>query len=223
MTRTGCVLSLAACLMAAGAPGAETADSAAKAGNQQDKPLRNMLVINEDNSHFFGSRKPEEMTLAGLNAFVDQYAGSAVTHLFLCPNAMRASFRSGSRDAIWDPVGGKEPEGLWPQNAKRLFEAIGNRRAALLCGEEDPTDCHRRRLIGRVLGERGVGVLHIRGDGRVQTEEEVTREERFRKTKGQLTLFDLEEAEPWRSTRSVSPRRPRPNSSGASNGPESSG
>jgi len=106
---------------------------------------------------------------------------------------------------------------------ERLFEAVADRRAALLCGEEDPTGCHRRRLIGRVLGERGVGLLHIRGDGRLQTEEEVAREERFRKTRGQLTLFDLEEAEPWRSTRSVSPRRPRPSSSEPSNGPESSG
>ena len=121
--RTGCLLSLAAWLMAAGASGGETDDSAAEVRNQRDQPLRNMLVINEDNSHFFGSRKPEAMTLAGLNAFVDQYAGSAVTHLFLCPNAMRASFRSGSRDAIWDPVGGKEPTGTWPQNAKRLFQA----------------------------------------------------------------------------------------------------
>jgi hypothetical protein len=96
---------------------------AAGAGGPPHDTLRNMLVINEDNSHFFGSRKPEAMTLAGLQAFVDQYAGSAVTHLFLCPNAMRASFRSRSRDAIWDPVGGKEPQGAWPQNAKRLFEA----------------------------------------------------------------------------------------------------
>jgi len=63
------------------------------------------------------------MTLAGLHAFVDQYAGSAVTHLFLCPNSMRASFRSRSRDAIWDPVAGKEPPGMWPQNAKRLDKA----------------------------------------------------------------------------------------------------
>ena len=36
---------------------------------------------------------------------------------------MRASFRSRSRDAIWDPVDGKEPDGIWPQNAKRLSEA----------------------------------------------------------------------------------------------------
>ncbi len=85
--------------------------------------LQNMLVINEDNSHFFGSRQPEDMTPSGLHAFVDQYAGSAVTHLFLCPNAMRASFRSSSRDAIWDPVDGEEPDGRWPQNAKRLHQA----------------------------------------------------------------------------------------------------
>lgn len=90
---------------------------------QQAATLGNMLVINEDNSHFFGSRRPEDMTLAGLHAFVDQYAGSAVTHLFLNANAMRASFRSRSRDAIWDPVNGKEPDGRWPQNAKRLSEA----------------------------------------------------------------------------------------------------
>ncbi len=89
----------------------------------QPRSLENMLVLNEDDSHFFGTRRPESMTLAGLHAFVDQYAGSAVTHLFLCPNAMRASFRSRTRDAIWDPVAGKEPEGLWPENAKRLFAA----------------------------------------------------------------------------------------------------
>ena len=85
--------------------------------------LQNMLVINEDNSHFFGSRKPEKMTLEELHAWVDQYADGAVTHLFLCPNSMRASFRSRSRDAIWDPVKGKEPQGLWPENAKRLHDA----------------------------------------------------------------------------------------------------
>ena len=85
--------------------------------------LHNMLVINEDNSHFFSSRKPEDMNLKGLHAWVDQYAGSSVTHLFLCSTAMRASFRSKSRDAIWDPVNGKEPQDRWPQNAKRLHEA----------------------------------------------------------------------------------------------------
>jgi hypothetical protein len=119
MKRRTFFLMLVACPIVAAASGGEPADRRVQASG----PLRAMLAINEDNSHFFGTRRPEDMTLAGLHAFVDQYAGSAVTHLFLCPNAMRASFRSRSRDAIWDPVGQKEPEDLWPRNAKRLFEA----------------------------------------------------------------------------------------------------
>jgi hypothetical protein len=103
--------------------GGERIAPTGKTSGPREKSLRNMLVINEDDSHFFGTRKPADMTLAGLQAFVDQYVGSAVTHLFLCPNAMRASFRSRSRDAIWDPVNGKEPQDLWPQNAKRLSTA----------------------------------------------------------------------------------------------------
>jgi len=86
------------------------------------KEMNEMLVINEDNSHFFGSRTEDQMTLEGLHAFVNQYADTCVTHLFLCPNAMRASFRSESRDAIWDPVNGVEPEHKWPKNAKLLHE-----------------------------------------------------------------------------------------------------
>jgi len=123
MARTGFSLSFAFCLAIGSVSGEETVDAVAKETEPRKKALRDMLVINEDNSHFFGSREPEDMTLDGLYAFVDQYAGSAVTHLFLCPNAMRASFRSRSRDAIWDPVDGKEPQGMWPQNAKRLHEA----------------------------------------------------------------------------------------------------
>lgn len=109
------------------------------------------------------------------------------------------------------------------EGVKRLLGAINGRRAALLCGEEDPTDCHRRRLIGRVLGDRGLRLTHIRGDGSGESEEQVAEREQFRKTKGQLTLFDVEETDLWRSTRSVSPRRPRPSSSAPSNDPESDG
>jgi hypothetical protein len=90
MTRVTLFVSLAACLSAE-----ESADRTPGLSDRPNDSLRNMLVINEENSHFFGSRKPEVMSLAGLHAFVDQYAGSAVTHLFLCPNAMRASFRIG--------------------------------------------------------------------------------------------------------------------------------
>ena len=55
----------------------------------------------------------------------------------------------------------------------RLETGIERFRVALLCGEEDPAHCHRRLLIGRVLTERGQTMLHIRGDGQVDTDETV--------------------------------------------------
>lgn len=55
----------------------------------------------------------------------------------------------------------------------RLEAIIAETRAALLCAEEDPTGCHRRLLVGRVLAGRGVTVQHIRGDGRIETEHEL--------------------------------------------------
>lgn len=95
----------------------------------------------------------------------------------------------------------------------RLLGGAAQMRVALLCGEEDPAGCHRRLLIGRVLRERGVQVIHLRGDGRAQTEEELARDEEFRRTGGQLSLFDTREPEAWKSTRSVSPRKAPPSSS----------
>ncbi|MCP4644229.1 MAG: hypothetical protein GY851_27550 [bacterium] len=83
------------------------------------------IVINEDNSHFFGSRTADDMTMEGLHQFVDQYAGTKVSHLFLCSNSMRASFKSATREAIWElgdqdmpAAGGKR----WMDNARLLHE-----------------------------------------------------------------------------------------------------
>lgn len=111
------MLTLAVCLMT----NTLVCVTALRSGRADE--LRGMLAINEDNGHFFGYKKPEEMNVGGLQAWVDQYAGGAVTHLFLCPNAMRASFRSKSRDAIWDPYNGKIPDHPWPRNAKGLHDA----------------------------------------------------------------------------------------------------
>ncbi len=88
-----------------------------------NKPLG--LAINEDNSHFFGSRSTSDLTLQGLRQFVDQYADTEVSHLFLCPNAMRASFKSETRDAIWELGEQKMPTGVgkkWIDNARTLHE-----------------------------------------------------------------------------------------------------
>lgn len=88
---------------------------------------RSWFILNEDDSHFFGSRTLGEMTRPGLEAWVDQYAGTAVTHLFLCPNAMKASYRSRVRDAIWEmSAGQKAPQEdfakKWVENARGLDE-----------------------------------------------------------------------------------------------------
>jgi len=107
------------------------------------------------------------------------------------------------------------------QGIERLLRGLERHRVVLMCGEEDPTDCHRRVLVGRVLREGGVRVLHIRGDGRLQSEEEVARDAEFHKTKGQLSLFDLEETDQWKSTQSVLPRKAPRNSSKHSAGPPS--
>jgi uncharacterized protein (DUF488 family) len=93
------------------------------------------------------------------------------------------------------------------QGIKRLLAIAAQSRAAILCGEENPAECHRRLLVGRVLGERGIGVVHLRGDGRAQTEPELAAEEKFRQTGGQLSLFDSEEPGQWKSIQSVLPKK----------------
>jgi uncharacterized protein (DUF488 family) len=87
----------------------------------------------------------------------------------------------------------------------RLEAEIRARTAVLLCSEEDPARCHRRLLVGRTLEERGITLLHIRGDGSVETEHEVDG--------GQPVLFTEREANPRKSIRSVSRKRRRPSSS----------
>ena len=95
-----------------------------------------------------------------------------------------------------------------------FLDDMTERRTALMCSEEDPRVCHRYLLLARVLDELGVQVLHIRGDGRLQTGEELEQETaRERGEAGQLTLFSLQEQAPWRSTRSVLPKRARRSSS----------
>ncbi|MBU4273670.1 MAG: DUF488 domain-containing protein [Planctomycetes bacterium] len=99
------------------------------------------------------------------------------------------------------------------QAIEQLLDEAGQARVAILCGEEDPTDCHRRLLVGRVAQQHRACVMHIRGDGRIQSEEQLAAEQRFRKTRGQLNLFETEETGEWKSTQSVSPKKAPPNSS----------
>lgn len=56
---------------------------------------------------------------------------------------------------------------------ERLLNGIEKFRVALMCSEENPMNCHRRLLVGRVLSNAGVAVLHIRADGSIQSEEHI--------------------------------------------------
>jgi hypothetical protein len=42
-------------------------------------------------------------------------------------------------------------------------------RVALLCGEEDPLDCHRGLMISPALSELGLNPSHIRKDGTLES------------------------------------------------------
>jgi len=90
---------------------------------------------------------------------------------------------------------------------QRLERGIADFRVALLCGEEDPAHCHRRLLVGRVLAERGHELLHIRADGHLQTEDQVTAMSGKPLVSRQPALFAELDEDQWRSTASVSPKK----------------
>ncbi|PIV19871.1 MAG: hypothetical protein COS40_15300 [Deltaproteobacteria bacterium CG03_land_8_20_14_0_80_45_14] len=92
------------------------------------------------------------------------------------------------------------------QAIERLLKGIQEYRVALLCGEENPSNCHRRLLVGRVLQNYDVNLQHIRGNGRVQSEEDLLNEGR-EKDETQPGLFVAEENKEWKSIQSVLPRK----------------
>jgi uncharacterized protein (DUF488 family) len=100
---------------------------------------------------------------------------------------------------------------IFLEGISRLEKGMDDFCIALLCSEENPAECHRRLLIGRVLRERGAVVEHIRGDGRLQSDEEVG--EQAGEVQDQLSLFAAEEKEDWKSIPSVSRKRRQSSSS----------
>lgn len=94
---------------------------------------------------------------------------------------------------------------LFNDGLERLTRGIQNHRIALLCSEEDPSVCHRRLLVSRVLFEQGIAAYHIRGSGEVQSEADI-RQEEDRERNRQPALFDDEETPAWKSIQSVLPK-----------------
>jgi uncharacterized protein (DUF488 family) len=109
---------------------------------------------------------------------------------------------------------GQRPEGdrfyddeghtLYGEVAKEpwFLKAIGRvefeaerQRVVLTCLEEEPERCHRYHLLGKVLCDRGARVLHVRRDGTVESQQEVSQ----RRGEGQASLFGDAEPQMWRS------------------------
>jgi len=83
------------------------------------------------------------------------------------------------------------------EGVQRLEAEAKTRRVAIMCSEEDPSCCHRRLLVGKVLSGRGTELDHIRSDGKIQPEEELV-------PRGtQNDLFNPPEKVVWRSIQSV--------------------
>lgn len=67
---------------------------------------------------------------------------------------------------------------------ERVLKGAQMYRIALLCAEEDPTECHRRVWVTRALTEAGADVAHLRGNGRVDADSALKQHGGF-----QLDLF----------------------------------
>jgi uncharacterized protein (DUF488 family) len=90
---------------------------------------------------------------------------------------------------------------------ERLERGLRQYRIAIMCSEEDPAVCHRHLLVTKVLSARGTRVEHIRGDGRLDSEDQLRSGEK------QGLLFADMEQDSWKSLRSVSPKHQPPSSS----------
>jgi uncharacterized protein (DUF488 family) len=92
---------------------------------------------------------------------------------------------------------------------EKLIEEGAVYRTVFMCSEEDPTNCHRRLLIARVLTDEGVQVIHIRGDDSEQIEQGMTV---TAPSLWEAIDPDASEEAGWKSIRPVS-RKKAPNNS----------
>jgi len=63
-------------------------------------------------------------------------------------------------------------KGSFQQGLSQLLKGLKKYRICVMCAEEDPSSCHRNLLVGEGLRREGVQILHIRGTGKIQTDEE---------------------------------------------------
>jgi len=54
---------------------------------------------------------------------------------------------------------------------QRIIDGAAEHRIAVMCAEKEPLDCHRTLLVAQALIARGVEILHILDDGRIEHHE----------------------------------------------------
>jgi len=62
------------------------------------------------------------------------------------------------------------------QGINKLLEEMKTYRICVMCAEENPSSCHRNLLVSESLRREDVRILHIRGTGQIQTDEELWKE-----------------------------------------------
>lgn len=82
-------------------------------------------------------------------------------------------YNSQTGKADYQAIQNKE---LFQRGLNRLLEGLKKYRICVMCAEEDPSSCHRNLLVGEGLRREGIQMLHIRGTGQIQTDEELWKE-----------------------------------------------
>ena len=82
---------------------------------------------------------------------------------------------------------------LFHEGISRLEKGLKKYRVAIMCSEENPAICHRWLLVGRALVAKGINVNHIRGNGDMETQDQLethNENEGFIPKQSQLSLFE---------------------------------
>lgn len=138
------------------------------------------------------------LKLAGINALVDVRSNPNSTWAQFAnrDNLKHLLKSSGIRYSYMGDLLGGHPSGAEyydPNTSKVDYNQIRNSEAfkkgidiliknseryriCLMCAEENPANCHRSLLVAKELGLRGARILHIRGDERFQSEEDLVKE-----------------------------------------------
>ena len=137
--------------------------------------------------------------------------------------AFEAALRGAGVDYAWHEVLGQRPypEDFYDEDGYTLYERVieqdgfmsaieeveddaDARRCALVCLEEDPAECHRYHLLGKLLTDRGATVRHIRREGVAQDQAYIAE----MLGENQMSLLEERRSRVWRSPRPMRDKHP---------------